>query len=125
MPAGLQELTIAFDPERAVGGQLEAGATVGIVISYEPFELATSGTPIGESSDPNGPIALVAPEADGSSKTPNTTHLTLNQILVTAVQLSQNDAERVTETQQRPTRTTATSRRSPPTSARRPVIGCW
>ena len=97
VPAGLQELTIALDPERAVGGQLEAGATVGIVMSYEPFELAASGTPIGESSDPNGPIALVAPEVTVPSKTPNTTHLTLNQILVTAVQLSQNDAERSTE----------------------------
>jgi pilus assembly protein CpaB len=97
VPAGLQELTIALDPERAVGGQLEAGATVGIVMSYEPFELAASGTPIGESSDPNGPIALVSPEVTVPSKTPNTTHLTLNQILVTAVQLSQNDAERSTE----------------------------
>ena len=66
-------------------------------MSYEPFELAASGTPIGESSDPNGPIALVAPEVTVPSKTPNTTHLTLNQILVTAVQLSQNDAERSTE----------------------------
>ena len=98
VPAGLQELTIALDPERAVGGQIEAGATVGIVMSYEPFELAASGTPIGDSSDPNGPIALVAPEVTIPSKTPNTTHLALNQILVTSVQLSQNDAERSTET---------------------------
>ena len=97
VPEGLQELTIALDPERAVGGQIESGATVGIVISYEPFELAASGTPTEESSDPNGPIALVAPEATVLTKTPNTTHLTLNQILVTSVQLSRNDAERSTE----------------------------
>ncbi len=98
VPAGLQELTIALDPERAVGGQIEPGATVGIVISYEPFELAASGTPSVESGDPNAPIALVAPEVAVPSKTPNTTHLALNQILVTSVQLSQNDAERSTET---------------------------
>jgi pilus assembly protein CpaB len=98
VPAGLQELTIALDPERAVGGQIEAGATVGIVISYEPFELAASGTPTSESSDPNEPIALVAPEVAIPTKTPNTTHLTLNQVLVTSVQLSRNDAERSTET---------------------------
>lgn len=98
VPPGLQELTIALDPERAVGGQIEAGTTVGIVFSYEPFELAASGTPTTESSDPNGPIALVAPEATVPTKTPNTTHLTLNQILVTSVQLSRNDAERSTET---------------------------
>jgi pilus assembly protein CpaB len=98
VPAGLQELTIALDPERAVGGQIEPGATVGIVISYEPFDLASSGTPSVPSSDPNGPIALTAPEVTVPSKTPNTTHLTLNQILVTSVQLSRNDAERSTET---------------------------
>jgi pilus assembly protein CpaB len=97
VPAGLQELTIALDPERAIGGQIEPGATVGIVISFEPFELATSGTPSVESNDPSAPIALVAPEATVMTKTPNTTHLTLNQILVTSVQLSRNDAERSTE----------------------------
>jgi pilus assembly protein CpaB len=97
VPAGLQELTIALDPERAVGGQIEAGATVGIVMSYEPFELAVSGTPTDNSSDPGAPIALTAADVPVATKTPNTTHLTLNQILVTSVQLSQSDAERSTE----------------------------
>lgn len=98
VPAGLQQLTIALDPERAIGGQIEAGTKVGIVMSYEPFELAASGTPSDGSSDPNEPIALTAAEAPVVTKTPNTTHLTLNQILVTSVQLSQSDAERSTET---------------------------
>lgn len=97
-PAGLQQLTVALDPERAVGGQVEAGATVGIVMSYEPFELATSGSPSGDSSAPSEPIAITATDAPVVTKTPNTTHLTLNQILVTSVQLSRDDAERSTET---------------------------
>ena len=98
VPAGLQELTIALDPERAVGGQIEAGATVGIVMSYEPFELAASGTPSDRVQRPRLADRSVAPDVPVPSKTPNTTHLTLNQILVTSVQLSQSDAERSTET---------------------------
>jgi pilus assembly protein CpaB len=92
VPEGLQELTVAFDPERAVGGQVEPGETVGIVLSFEPFEIAAAGP----TAAPDDPAA-----ADGDNaptRTPNTTHLTLNQVLVTGVQLSRNDAERTTET---------------------------
>jgi pilus assembly protein CpaB len=91
VPAGLQQLTIALDPERAVGGQIEAGSTIGIVISFEPFELNVSGTPSAEPLDPAAPQ-----DEDPPTKTPNTTHLTLNQILVTSLQLSRGDAERST-----------------------------
>ena len=122
VPAGLQELTIALDPERAVGGQIEPGATVGIVTptsrssSLRPARRAWSPTP-------NAPIALVAPEVAVPSKTPNTTNLTLNQILVTSVQLSQSDAQRSTETLQM-TRATMMNRQWRPTSVRRRVIDC-
>ena len=90
VPPGLQELTIALDPERVVGGQIEPGATVGVVMSFDPFELATSGAPL---TDPE------APEAALPTRTPNTTKLTLNSILVTSLQLSRDDAERTTESQ--------------------------
>ena len=59
-------------------------------MSFDPFELATSGAPI---ADPESPDAALP------TRTPNTTKLTLNGILVTSLQLSQNDAERTTETQ--------------------------
>jgi pilus assembly protein CpaB len=93
VPEGLQELTVAFDPERAVGGQVEPGETVGIVLSFEPFEIAASGP----TAAPDDPAAAENSET-APTKTPNTTHLTLNQVLVTSVQLSRNDAERTTET---------------------------
>ena len=72
-----------------VGGQIEPGSTVGVVMSFDPFELATSGAP---TEDPESPDATLP------TRTPNTTKLTLNGILVTSLQLSQNDAERTTET---------------------------
>jgi pilus assembly protein CpaB len=93
VPRGLQELTVAFDPERAVGGQVEPGETVGIVLSFEPFEIAAaSQTAAPDGADPT------ANSETAPTKTPNTTHLTLNKVLVTGVQLSRNDAERTTET---------------------------
>ena len=55
--------------ERAVGGTLKAGDTVGVYLSFEPFDTNT-------------------PEADTATpaKTPNTTHLEFQQVLVTNVQ---------------------------------------
>lgn len=93
VPTGLQELTVAFDPERAVGGQVEPGESVGIVLSFEPFEIAAAGPTA--TSDGADPVEAAETEP---TRTPNTTHLTLNKVLVTGVQLSRNDAERTTET---------------------------
>lgn len=94
VPTGLQEITVAFDPERSVGGQLEPGDSVGVLLSFDPFEIAASGEVVPtEQIDPQAAATTPAP-----TKTPNTTHLTLNDILVTAVQLSRNDAERTSET---------------------------
>jgi pilus assembly protein CpaB len=90
VPAGLQKVTVSLAPERAVGGRLKPGDSVGITISFDPFEVAAAGV----QSDPATTDAAQAP-----TRTPNTTHLTLSQILVTGVQLSRNDAERTTETQ--------------------------
>ena len=39
VPKGLQEVTVALDPQRAVGGELKVGDTVGVVLSFDPFEL--------------------------------------------------------------------------------------
>ncbi len=90
VPEGLQELTVAFDPQRALGGQVEPGDSVGVLLSFDPFEITT---PVEE--DPTNPEQV---DTAATTKTPNTTHMTLNQILVTGVQFSQTDAERTTET---------------------------
>lgn len=86
VPAGLQELSIVLDPQRAVGGAPKPGDRVGILFSFEtsgaPGTTTTTVTP----PDPSQP-ALVNPSGE-------TTKLTLNQILVTSVQISQGDAER-------------------------------
>jgi pilus assembly protein CpaB len=68
VPAGLQELTVPLEPTRAVGGALAVGDTVGVVLSFEPFDL---------------------PESEDQS--PNTTHLTFHKVLVTAVQFAAGD----------------------------------
>lgn len=36
VPAGLQEVSVLLEPQRAVGGRLAAGDTVGIVVSLKP-----------------------------------------------------------------------------------------
>jgi pilus assembly protein CpaB len=68
VPAGLQELTVSLDPARAVGGALLPGDTVGVVLSFDPFDL---------------------PQSEDQS--PNTTHLTFHKVLVTSVQFAQGD----------------------------------
>jgi pilus assembly protein CpaB len=83
-------LTVAFSPERALGGQVEPGDSVGVLLSFEPFDITAS-----TQEDPTD--AEVA-QAAAVARTPKTTHLTLDQILVTGVQFSQTDAERTTET---------------------------
>ena len=71
VPEGMQELTVALEPERAVGGSLNAGDTVGVVLSFEPFE---------------------RDEAQGGGKTPNMSHLTFHKVVVTSVQFDPNES---------------------------------
>lgn len=75
VPEGLQELTVALEPERAVGGSLRAGDTVGVVLSFDPFDV------------PDGA------GGDQSEQTPNMTHLTFHKVLVTSVQFDQSESE--------------------------------
>ena len=81
VPRGLQQLTLALDPERAVGGELKAGDTVGVVISFQPFD-TNEFVPI---SGQEGQVEI------RQTKTPNTTHLTLHKVLVTGVQFNKDD----------------------------------
>ena len=103
VPDGLQELTIALDPERAVGGNIQAGDTVGIVMSFDPFDVdvvdvdpdATTPVPIGQTSAKAADEARGDGEdtaADERDKTPNMTHLTFHKVLVTAVQYDQRES---------------------------------
>ena len=90
VPEGLQELTLALSPERAVGADLEAGDLVGVVLSFAPFDIGVAQT---DDTNPDSTDNAAA------AQTPNTTHLTLSNILVTGVQYSQQDSQRVSEVQ--------------------------
>jgi pilus assembly protein CpaB len=75
VPEGLQELTVALEPERAVGGRLRAGDTVGVVLSFEPFDV----------QDGTG--------GEAAEQTPNMSHLTFHKVEVTSVQFDVDDGE--------------------------------
>jgi pilus assembly protein CpaB len=62
-PKGLLQVTVSLDPERALGGNIRPADTVGVLLSFDPFE------------------------GDDGRKTGNTTHLELHKVLVTDVQL--------------------------------------
>jgi pilus assembly protein CpaB len=76
VPAGMLEVTVKLDPERALGGAITVGDKVAVVSSFEPFELDASGAPAG---------------TDAPKKTPNMSHVILHHVLVTKVQMSTND----------------------------------
>jgi pilus assembly protein CpaB len=88
VPSGLQEITVALSPERAVGANLSPGDTVGVIFSFDPFDIATSGAP--NTSQTGTSTTLPA-------RTPNTTHFTLHKVLVTSVQFSKQDSQRAAE----------------------------
>ncbi len=97
VPAGLQEVTVALDPARAVGGELKPGDTVGVVLSFDPFELdwvevdPSALTPAAVADPAATPSDDPAASADDTKKSPNMTHLTFHKVLVTEVQFDKSD----------------------------------
>lgn len=100
VPEGLQELTLALDPQRAVGGLLEAGDVVGVVLSFDPFNITESGVPAADDDDSAGDGDDDESDDARPSKTPNMTHLTLHKVQVTSVRYAQRDSERIVEREQ-------------------------
>lgn len=72
VPDGLQEVTIGLEPQRVVGGDLQPGDTVGVFMSFNPFDVNDE----------------VLEDGATAKKTPNETHLTLHKVLVTNVQMN-------------------------------------
>jgi pilus assembly protein CpaB len=89
VPAGSLQLTLPLDPERAVGGQLRRGSTVAVIASFEPFDIYDAG----------------AAGLPAGTKTPNTSHIILHGVPVTAVQfdVSRFDDESTDEKHNAPT----------------------
>ena len=63
LPEGLQEVTVPLEPARALGGRIAAGDTVGVFLSFDPFDIGNTG-----------------------EKTANSTHIELHKVTVTRVQ---------------------------------------
>lgn len=75
VPDGLLQVTVALAPERAVGGLIEPGSTVGVLASFEPFQLSNEE-----------PVELEGHRIKADGQSPNSTHLIARKALVTAVQ---------------------------------------
>lgn len=91
IPEGMVRLTVELEPQRVVGGALSTGDRVGVLFSFDPFDIDVSGeasVPLPEGAEGT----TVTPQ-----RTPNTTHYVLSEVLVTSVRFSQRDSERVTE----------------------------
>lgn len=80
VPEGLLEVTVALEPERALGGQLDPGSLVGIIASFTEESASTTAAAGGEG----------APPVDSGSEA--ITHLLLHKVLVTNVQGNQSAA---------------------------------
>jgi pilus assembly protein CpaB len=111
----LQELTVALDPERAVGGAIAPGDTVGVLLSFDPFEAGDADAAAAAETEAAGAETELAgaeestpdagtdpgdapPEATDTGdnqKTPNMTHHTFHKVLVTAVQFDQSEGEQI------------------------------
>ncbi len=98
IPEGLLQVTVSLSPERAVGGQLLPGDFVAFVASFDPFSLGAVepgdipldqliGLLVGDEDEEesNAP--------DSSLQTPNSSHVILHKILVTAVQIERLPAQ--------------------------------
>lgn len=82
VPEDMVEVTIELDPQRAVGGLLEAGQTVAVFASFDPFRLSRTVVDVNGETVPLP--SAVAEDLEGS--TSNTTDLLFHKVLVTAVQ---------------------------------------
>ncbi|MGB5760340.1 MAG: RcpC/CpaB family pilus assembly protein, partial [Acidimicrobiales bacterium] len=82
VPEDMVEITVELDAQRAIGGLVEAGQTVAVFASFDPFQLSRTVIPIDGEAVPVP--SAVGDEVEGT--TPNTTDLLLRKVLVTAVQ---------------------------------------
>jgi pilus assembly protein CpaB len=86
-PADKVEVTVSLEPQRALGGTVGAGDTVGVFASFKPFSISAPKQANGEAGVAEVDGILIP---DGGS-TPNSTHLILHKVLVTNVQIDQQD----------------------------------
>lgn len=85
VPEGLLEVTVSLAPHRALGGEIIPGDTVAFVASFDPFTvedgLGETGSTAPEGSDEG------TSQDPGGTRTSASTHIILNKMLVTNVQV--------------------------------------
>jgi pilus assembly protein CpaB len=87
IPDGTLEVTLSLDPARAVGGTLFPGDEVAVFASFDPFELG--GAPVGETPEGDPLVEIDGILVPADTKTPNSTHIVLEGVLVTNVQVEE------------------------------------
>ena len=76
------QISILLSAERAVGGSLQKGDLVGVYLSFEPFDLNTAQS----TTDPASAVVSTDTTLPAPTKSPNTSRLEFQHVLVTNVQ---------------------------------------
>jgi pilus assembly protein CpaB len=103
IPEGFLEITLSLSPERSLGGDLRRGDQVAVFASFDPFDLeeATTGAAVDEQSeDPDAEPSAEEGDPNAtqpSQKTPNTTHIIVNGVIVTNVQVEELPQENTSD----------------------------
>jgi len=87
VPTGKHEVTVSLDPERVVGGQVVPGDTVAVIGSFDPFKVGAIDVDNTDPADLSDAIAAIA--GTNTAETANTTHIMLNKVLVTRMQVEE------------------------------------
>jgi pilus assembly protein CpaB len=90
VPGDKVQVSATLEPERAVGGVLKQGDTVGVYLSFDPFDLDQAGQ--ATAPDANAPTTA---QPALPKKSPNSTHLEFEHVLVTNVQVADEQTKTV------------------------------
>jgi len=82
IPEDKVQISGTFEPERAVAGAVKAGDTVGVYLSFDPFNIDEAG------QASNAGDTAASTSSATQKKTPNMTRLEFQHVLVTNVQIA-------------------------------------
>jgi pilus assembly protein CpaB len=86
VPPNMVQVAVKLAPERAVGGAIKPDDTVGVYLSFDPFDIDASG---------RASSGGTATTTNAPNKTPNTTRLEFQKVLVTDVQVADEQTKSV------------------------------
>jgi pilus assembly protein CpaB len=86
VPPNMVQVAVKLSAERAVGGALKPDDTVGVYLSFDPFDIDQTGAASAGGTNTTTPTA---------KKTPNTTRLEFQKVLVTDVQITDEQTKSV------------------------------